>query len=96
MIALRKVVDSSALTDVFDLPPDFRDRKIEVILFPLKEASAEKPVEEKKRAFLTMTQIDEWAKVPEIQNLVGVLKGLPQDISMTDIRNMRLSEKYGI
>ena len=43
-----------------------------------------------------MAQIEEWAKTPEIQSLVGALKssGLPSDISISDIRKKRLAEKY--
>jgi len=89
MTTVRKVVDSSALTSIFDLPPVFINKKIEVVMFP---------VEEKKPQHLTMAQIEEWANTPEIQSLVGVLKstGLPSDISINDIRNERLSEKYKI
>ena len=87
MTALRKVVDSSALTGIFDLPPAFTNRRIEVVMFPM---------EEKKIPCLTMAQIEEWAKMPEIQSLVGALKssGLPSDISISDIRKERLAEKY--
>ena len=87
MTALRKVVDSSVLTDIFDLPPAFINRKVEVVMFP---------VEEKEVSRLTMAQIEEWAKTPEIQSLVGALKSasLPPDISISDIRKERLAEKY--
>jgi len=37
MTALRKVVDSSALTEIFDLPPAFINRKVEVVMFPGEE-----------------------------------------------------------
>ena len=89
MTALRKIVDSSALTNIFDLPPAFINRKVEVVMFP---------VEEKKAPCLTMAQIEEWTKTPEIQSLVGALKsaGLPPDISISDIRKERLAEKYKI
>ena len=89
MAALRKVVDSSVLTDIFDLPPAFINRKVEIVMFP---------VEEKKVPRLTMAQIEEWTKTPEIQSLVGALKsvGLPLDISINDIRKERLAEKYKI
>jgi hypothetical protein len=89
MAALRKVVDSSVLTDIFDLPPAFMNRKVEIVMFP---------VEEKKVPRLTMAQIEEWTKTPEIQSLVGALKsaGLPLDISINDIRKERLAEKYKI
>jgi len=49
-----------------------------------------------KPARLTKAQIEEWSKTPDIQALVGALKGagLPADISINDIRNERLAEKY--
>ena len=58
-------------------------------------SSTEKPVET-KLSTLTMAQIEEWSKAPEIQSLVGVLKSanLPPDITISDIRNERLKEKY--
>ena len=89
MTALRKIVDSSALTDIFELPPAFMNRKVEVVMFP---------VEEKKVPRLTMAQIEEWTETPEIQSLVGALKStsLPSDISISDIRKERLAEKYQI
>ena len=88
MTALRKIVDSSVLTDIFvDLPPAFVNRKVEIVMFP---------VEEKKVPRLTMAQIEEWTKTPEIQSLEGALKsvGLPSDLSISDIRKERLAEKY--
>jgi hypothetical protein len=56
------------------------------------------PVEEKteKLPQFTMEQIEEAAKSPEIQALVGVLKDadLPADLTMKDVRQMRLEERY--
>jgi cobyric acid synthase len=91
MTQVRKIVDSSSLTDIFDLPPDFMNRKVEVIMFPVEEMTNETPR-------LTRAQIEEAANAPEIQALVGVLEGagLPADINMKDIRQMRLAEKYQI
>jgi len=50
-----------------------------------------------KLSKISMAQIEEWSKSPEIQSLVGVLKNanLPPDITINDIRNERLKEKYG-
>ena len=99
MTALRKVVDSSALAGLFDLPPALQNKKIEVVLFPAEETAEETPISmQNKPSRLTMAQIEEWAKAPEIQVLVGALTGtgLPVDISMHDIRNERLTEKYGV
>ena len=91
MTQVRKIVDSSSLAGIFDLPPAFKNRKVEVIMFPVEEKTNELPR-------FTIEQIEEASKAPEIQALVGVLKdaGLPEDISMKDIRQMRLAEKYGI
>jgi len=85
------MVDSSSLDGIFDLPSVFKNRKIEVIMFPVEEKTDKIPQ-------FTMAQIEEAAKAPEIQALVGVLKdkGLPENITMKDIRQMRLAEKYGI
>jgi hypothetical protein len=91
MTAVREIVDSSSLAGIFDLPPVFKNRKIEVIMFPVEEKKNEIPR-------LTRAQIEEAANAPEIQAIVGVLEGadLPEDISMKDIRQMRLAEKYQI
>jgi len=91
MTQVRKIVDSSSLADIFDLPPVFKNRKIEVIMFPVEEKADITPK-------FTMEQIIEWSQSPQVQALVGVLKdkGLPEDISMKDIRQMRIAEKYNI
>ena len=49
-----------------------------------------------KQPVLTMAQIDEWSNSPEIQSLVGALKdaNLSPDITLSDIKNERLKEKY--
>jgi hypothetical protein len=91
MTAVRKIVDSSSLADIFDLPPVFMNRKVEVIMFPVEETANIIPK-------FTRAQIDEWSKSPQVQALVGALAGadLPEDITMKDIRQMRLAEKYHI
>jgi len=91
MTQVRKIVDSSSLAGIFDLPPAFKNRKIEVIMFPVEEKTD-------KIQKVTTAQIDEWTQTPELQALAGLLKGsgLPPDITMKDIRQMRLAEKYGI
>jgi hypothetical protein len=91
MTAVRKIVDSSSLADIFDLPPVFKNRKVEVIMFPVEETANTIPK-------FTKAQIEEWSKSPKVQALVGALAGagLPEDITMKDIRQMRLEEKYKI
>jgi hypothetical protein len=89
MTQVRKIVDSNSLPDFFDLPPNLKNRKVEVIVFPVEEKTEKLPK-------FTKEQIKEWSQSPEIQALVGVLKdaGLPADLTMKDVRQMRLEEKY--
>jgi hypothetical protein len=89
MTQVRKIVDSNSLTGIFDLPPVLRNRKVEVIVFPVEEKTEKLPQ-------FTMEQIEEAAKSPEIQALVGALKDadLPADLTMKDVRQMRLEERY--
>jgi len=56
------------------------------------------PVEEKNIPRFTRKQIEDWAKSPEIQSLAGALKtaDLPAEVSLSDIRKVRLEEKYKI
>ncbi|MDR0494597.1 MAG: hypothetical protein LBG95_03075 [Treponema sp.] len=89
MTQVRKIVDSNSLPDFFDLPPNLRNRKVEVIVFPVEEKTEKLPQ-------FTMEQMIEWSKSPKVQAIVGVLEGadLPPDITMKDIRQMRLEERY--
>ena len=66
-------------------------KKVIVTIEEEKSIGRELPV-------LTMTQIEEWSKACEIQSLVGVLKdsNLSPDITISDIRNERLKEKYKV
>ena len=91
MTAIRKIVDSSSLVGIFELPPVFMNRKVEVIVFPAEDTVEVMPK-------FTRAQIEEAANSPDIQSLVGALKGkgLPENLSMKDIRQMRLEEKYNI
>ena len=85
MTAVREIVDSSSLAGIFDLPHFLRNRKVEVTVSPIEE-------ETEKLSQFTMEQIKEWSQSPKVQAIVGVLKdaGLPPDITMKDIRQMRL------
>jgi len=99
MTAVRKLVDAHILADMFDLPPAFKNKKIEVILLPVEDSPEEAPISlQKDFSRFTAAQIEEWAQAPEVQTLVGALKeaGLPSDISMADIRSERLAEKYAV
>jgi hypothetical protein len=91
MTAVRKVIDSNTLENIFDLPPDLKNKKLEILMFPVDESDSKKNI-----SSFSMAQIEEWANAPEIQSLVGVLnkKNLPKNINMNDIHNERLMEKY--
>jgi len=92
MTALRKVVNSSEISNMFDLPPSFINRQVEIIVFPTMTD------ETRKIPKFSMEQIKQWSDSPQILSITGVLKDadLPQDITMKDIKQMRLSEKYNI
>lgn len=97
MTALRKIVDSDILAGLFDLPPTLQNRRIEVVLFPAEEEKEDKTILARNQPLrFTVERIEEWARVPEIQALVGALSGtgLPADISINDIREQRLADKY--
>ena len=91
MTAVREIVDSSSLADIVKLPPAFMNRKVEVIVFPVEDAAKVIPK-------FTIAQIEEAANSPKVQAIVGLLKdaGLPPEITIKDIRKMRLEEKYQI
>ena len=92
MTALRKVVNSSDISNIFDLPPSFINRQLEIIIFPTEIDEA------RKTPHFSMEQIQQWSNSSQIQAITGILKDtdLPQDITMKDIKQMRLSEKYNI
>ena len=87
MKAVRKIVDSDAIAGIVDLPPGFTNRKVEVLVFPVEDTAEAMP-------HFTRAQMEEWSKAPELQALVGILKDadLPPDITMKDIRQMRLEK----
>jgi hypothetical protein len=95
MMTIQQTIDIPAdrrLRLDFDLPETVPTGAAEFVLI-FKTVSPEKPA---IRRF-SMEQINAWSRAPEIQSLVGALKGtgLATDVSMKDIRTMRLTEKYG-
>jgi hypothetical protein len=95
MTAIRKIVDAHALAELFDLPPAFRNRRLEVVLLPADDDPPQTPGNGFKR--FSVAQVEQWANAPEVQALTGALKGtgLPADLTIQDIREMRLAERYG-
>ena len=73
-----------------DRPVSIPQKKKAVVIIEENTDAVKNPVR------LTKAQIEDWSKTPEVQALVGALKdaGLPADISINDIRNERLAQKY--
>ncbi|MCL2138321.1 MAG: DUF104 domain-containing protein [Treponema sp.] len=91
------------ITGVFENERFIPDKPVSIpqkkkVVVTIEEAGVTGTPVSAKKNFppLTMAQIEEWAQTPEIQALVGVLKGrgLPENIKISDIRNERLAEKY--
>ena len=91
MLAVKGRYDG--MTVILEKPPAIRECDV-IVNFPDIPESAEKTAKTPPR--VTRAQINEWSKAPELQALVGILKGadLPPDITMKDVRQMRLEEKY--
>ncbi|MFP3041191.1 DUF2281 domain-containing protein [Treponema primitia] len=88
--------DAAVLLDeIQSLPPNLVAEVLDFVGY-LKQKS--RKAEKSILPHFTNAQIEEWAQAPEIQAIVGALKGadLPPDVTMKDIREMRLAEKYGI
>jgi hypothetical protein len=103
MQAVRKIVDAETLAGLFSLPRSFTNRRLEITILPIEETapvSAQKPVKAAMSPLprLTSRQIDEIVEKSAVKHLLGVLKGtgLPEDITMQDIREMRLKERGGM
>jgi hypothetical protein len=108
MQAIRETVDAGILSKIFSLPAAFVNRQIEIIMWPMEDKAAEgkpeKPPERSKLPRLSRAEIDEMAKNdPVIQSLSGCIKGdwLPppltrENVTMNNIRKLRLKERYGV
>jgi hypothetical protein len=95
MMTVQQTIDIPAdrkLHIDLELPETVPDGATELVL-TFKNVSPEKSVLPRFSA----KQIEAWSHAPEIQSLVGALKGigLPADVSIKDIREKRLAEKYG-
>jgi hypothetical protein len=108
MQVIREIVDAGILSRIFNLPAAFVNRRIEIVMWPVEDKAAErnpeKPLEKPQLPRLSRAEIDEMAKHdPVIQSLSGCIKGdwlpLPftrENVTMKDIRELRLKERYGI
>jgi hypothetical protein len=92
--------DTAVLLDeIQSLPPNLVAEALDFVGYLKQKSRKETPAAEKSvLPLFTKAQVEEWAQSPDIQAIVGALKGadLPPDVTMKDIREMRLAEKYGI
>jgi len=88
MPALKAIYDGRAFVPV---QPVALARNQMVVLTYTKE----KPEAQTPR--FSKAQIEQWAYDSALQSLVGILDraGIPGDITMKDIHEMRLGERYG-
>jgi hypothetical protein len=96
MITIEQTVeipDSRRL--VIDVPPEVPAGRVILAFIPEPSKPAAAGTAGPPR--FTAAQIEEAVKSPEIQALIGALEGadIPLDVTMKDIRETRLAEKYG-
>ena len=78
----RQVIDSNLLNDVIELPEYFKNRRIEVFIFPAEERTCQ--------TIPTRSQIDEMLKGSVTESLLGVLPH--SDKTLEDYRSERLKK----
>ncbi|WP_026043725.1 DUF2281 domain-containing protein [Treponema primitia] len=87
------------LDEIQSLPPNLVAEALDFVGYLKQKNRKESPAAEKPALpHFTKAQVEAAVQSPEIQAIVGALKGadLPPDVTMKDIREMRLAEKYGI
>ncbi|MDR1787009.1 MAG: hypothetical protein LBR16_00945 [Treponema sp.] len=89
MQALKAIYDGRAFVPV--KPVALARNQVVVLTYTKEKPAAQAPRFSKAR-------IAEWAHDSALQSLAGILEGaaLPGDITMKDIRDMRLGERYGL
>jgi len=80
---VREIIDSSALDQVLTLPRSFLNRKVEILVFPIKE--------KEKKISISREKINELMEGSITQSLIGAAPH--SDITHEEIRSMRL-QKY--
>ncbi len=97
--AYRQIITPDESHNTIPIPRQWFGRTVEVLVFPVvpgpdTPAAASPP--SKPFPKFAKAQIEALGKSPAIQRLTGALKGanLPPDITMKQIREMRLAEKY--
>jgi hypothetical protein len=91
--------DTAVLLDeIQSLPPHLVAEALDFVGYLKQKNRKETPAEKPVLPLFTKAQVEAAVQSPEIQAIVGALKGadLPPDVTMKDLREMRLAEKYGI
>jgi len=82
---VREIVDSSVLDQVLALPRSFLNRKVEILVFPVKG--------KQKSVNIGKEKIDELMEGSITQSLIGAVPH--SDITIEEIRSMRLRKYDG-
>jgi len=80
---IREIIDSNALDHVLTLPRSFHDRKVEILVFPVRDQEKKINIDRKK--------INELMKGSITQSLIGAVPH--PEITLDEIRSLRL-QKY--
>jgi hypothetical protein len=94
MEAVRKIIDGSVLATVVNLPASMYDGKVEIIVFPAPDdPSVNKSDTGQSLPGITRARLDELKKNSKVATLRGSIPHPPT--TMAEIREERLSERYG-
>jgi hypothetical protein len=102
MQSIREIVDAGTLSQIFNLPASFANKQIEIVMRPVEDKVEEDFGMPLERPRLSRVEIDEIVKNdPVIRSLTGCIKAgwLPppltrENVTMEDIRELRLKERY--
>ena len=81
MVAVRQIIDSNLLNGIIQLPREFNNKKVEVVV-SVKE--------EKTLPSFTKEQLDEMVEKSSIRSLLGIIPD--DDMTLDDYRAERLSK----
>jgi hypothetical protein len=80
---IREIIDSDVLDKVLPLPRSFHDRKVEILVFPIRE--------QERKIYIDRDKINELMEGSVTQSLIGAIPH--SDMSLDEIRSLRL-QKY--
>jgi len=83
---VRQFIDGKVLSQVVVLPEALQNALLEIIV---------RPVEEKTKPKITRAELEAMLPGSRTEALSGILKGLPEALTLEQIREERLTQKYG-